>query len=355
MTMERRTTAADCERAIWRTYARTGHLLNVFVLVIDTAYVLATWTTGAHRPCLMGLNLAAIAGMVVAFLIVPEERVASSPNRERFFVLWILTGAVLITTAAWADGGVRSPLAWLLPISVMFTAVAHRPAVVWVSGTFAVVGYLIVTVTSPMTIGVANTLTRFAYLGALTFAAASAARSRWDHHDAQQVLHEELSLLADVDGLTGALNHRAFHERLDDELAGCARRSLPAVLLLIDLDHFKSINDRFGHGAGDEVLRRVGAAISGSVRSGDIVGRVGGEEFAVCLGASTMGEAHRIAERVHAAIATIDEPELVTASIGIGTADAGPMMAPDLLGRADEALYLAKHQGRNRTCWLRVA
>ena len=352
---ERRSTAVERDRAIWRTYARTGHLLNAFVLVIDTAYVLATWGSGSHRALLLGLNIAALVGVVVAYLVVPETTVAASSRRDLIFGVWMLTGAALVTTAAWADGGFTSPLVWLLPISVMFTAVAHRPAMVWLSGCFAMAGYAILVVTSPASAGPAATLTRLAYLAVLTFAAASAARSRWDHHDAQAEAHDVLSRLADIDGLTGVLNHRAFHEQLAVELAACEQRALRATVLLIDLDHFKAINDRYGHGVGDDVLRAVSAAIASAVRDGDIVGRVGGEEFAVCLGATSTPEAHHIAERVRAAVAEISDPEPITASIGIGTSDLEQPLPADLLGRADEALYLAKHQGRNRTCWLRVA
>jgi len=354
------TEALERDRAMWRTYACTGHLLNILVLLIDTAYVAATWTTGAHRPLLLALNLGALIGLAVAYTVVPEATVAASPRRDLIFGIWMFCGVSLVTAAAWLDGGIHSPLAWLLPISVMFTAVAHRPRMVWISGSFAMVGYVALTVAGPTTVapavsGTAAMLTRLGYLGVLTLAAASGARSRWDHHDAQAEMHVELSRLADLDGLTGVLNHRAFHQQLARELAECDRRSLQATLLLIDLDHFKAINDRYGHGVGDDVLRSVTVAIAGAVREGDIIGRVGGEEFAVCLGATSAGEAHRIAERVRVAVARIDEPEPITASIGIGTSDEPHAVAADLFGRADEALYLAKHQGRNRTCWLRVA
>jgi diguanylate cyclase (GGDEF)-like protein len=352
---ERRTSAIERDRAIWRSYARTGHLLNMLVLLIDTAYVVGTWGTGSHRPLLLGLNLGALVGVVVAYLVVPETKVAASARRDLIFGCWVLIGVALVTTAAWADGGVRSPLAWLLPISVMFTAVGHRPSMVWLSGAFAIAGYVTLTAVDPVAAGPAATFTRLGYLAVLTYAAASAARSRWGHHDAQLATHDELTRLADIDGLTGLLNHRAFHQQLAAELAACERLSVRATVLLIDLDHFKAINDRYGHGVGDEVLRSVGAAITSAVRAGDVVGRVGGEEFAVCLGAASPSEAHRTAERVRAAVGEISEPEPITASIGIGTSDVDTPVATDLLARADEALYLAKHQGRNRTCWLRAA
>ena len=353
---ERRAAAVERDRAIWRTYARTGHLLNLLIIVIDTAYVLATWNTGAHRGLLLGLNAAAVVGLIVALLVVPEAKVASSPRRDLIFGCWMFTGATLITLAVWADGGLSSPLAWLLPISVMFTAIAHRPAMVWLSGGFAVIGFVVLTVLEGTgTSGAAAVTARLGYLVVLTFAAASGARSRWDHHDTQAAVYEELSLLADMDGLTGVLNHRAFHERLADRLTGLDDPAVSVTVMIIDLDHFKAINDRYGHGVGDDVLRRVGAAITGAVRSSDDVGRIGGEEFAVYLGATESVDVHRIAEGVRRAVAEIADPEPITASIGIGRSEGGASLAADLLGRADEALYLAKQQGRNRTCWLRVA
>ncbi len=128
-----RTEALERDRAMWRTYARTGHLLNILVLLIDTAYVVATWTTGAHRPLLLALDLGALIGLAVAYTVVPETKVAASPRRDLIFGIWMFSGVCLVTAAAWLDGGIHSPLAWLLPISVMFTAVAHRPRMVWIS------------------------------------------------------------------------------------------------------------------------------------------------------------------------------------------------------------------------------
>src|SRR5690606_14947053 len=135
--------------AFWRTYARTGHLLNLLVLLIDTAYVVATWSTGSHRPFLLGLNLAALVGVVAAYLVVPEAKLAASPRRDLIFGGWMFIAVGLITVAAWADGGARSPLAWLLPLSVMFAAVAHRPALVYLSGSFALAGYTILVIWTP--------------------------------------------------------------------------------------------------------------------------------------------------------------------------------------------------------------
>ncbi len=159
---------------------------------------------------------------------------------------------------------------------------------------------------------------------------------------------------ASIDHLTGLLNRRAF---LNTALNLCARRGerrQPVTMMMLDLDHFKSINDRFGHAIGDEVLRTFAEVARSSMRGSDIIGRLGGEEFAVIV-AEPMELAARIAERLRAAfeeagVAVGGYAIGATVSIGAATcyeplADIGPLLA-----RADAALYRAKHDGRNRLC-----
>ena len=355
---DRREPAAAVARelAFWGRYARTAHLLNLVIVLVDMAYMFGTWRAGSHRQLLLGLNLFGLVGLLAAVALVPERKLAASPHREVIFAAWCVFGSSLIVLGMWADGGVSSPLAWLLPLSVMFTAVVHRPALVVLSGGLAVVGFAgLAAVDGALATYTSATLLQVAYLATLTFAAASGARHRWALHDDQVALHRSLSRLADVDGLTGLLNHRAFHVRLKAEIATFARLELPVTLLLVDLDHFKGINDRFGHSVGDEVLRKVGAAMRASIRDSDIAGRVGGEEFAVFLGPTPASEAHQVAERIRVAVAEIVDPEPVTASIGLSVSDPHQVDAATLVDQADKALYAAKRQGRNRTCWLRVA
>lgn len=160
----------------------------------------------------------------------------------------------------------------------------------------------------------------------------------------------ELAELATTDALTGVRNRRRFHEDLDLLLAQARRLREPLSLVMLDVDHFKSFNDSFGHPAGDEVLRRVGAMLRGSVRGHDLVARYGGEEFAVLLPATGTEEALRVAERLRSAFRSEPWPHRpVTASLGIDTA--GPAefpVADDLIRRADEALYRSKREGRDR-------
>ena len=156
---------------------------------------------------------------------------------------------------------------------------------------------------------------------------------------------------ASTDGLTGLPNKRAVTDTLKRMFAQAAAERSPLALLMLDLDHFKQVNDQRGHAVGDQVLANVGAVMRGSMRSRDFAGRNGGEEFAILLPDTEIGSALSIAERVRAAIAEMSVPgtdAAVTVSIGV----AGyPEHAstPDRLARlADAALYLAKRQGRNR-------
>jgi diguanylate cyclase (GGDEF)-like protein len=162
------------------------------------------------------------------------------------------------------------------------------------------------------------------------------------------------ALLADTartDTLTELRNRRAFDELLEVELERAARTDQPLGLLIADIDHFKAVNDRYGHPAGDEVLRDVAAAIRASVRNIDVAARIGGEEFAVLAPGNDAASAHLLAERIrrHVADKLSAGPVPVTISFGVA---AYPQHGPDatsLTGAADAALYDAKARGRNRT------
>ena len=172
-------------------------------------------------------------------------------------------------------------------------------------------------------------------------------------------LHEHMSAMAVTDPLTGLANHGEFQRALAFE---CERHDRYATLraaghhlsvLLLDIDRFKSVNDRFGHPTGDEVLRSVAAAIQTAVRSFDIVARYGGEEFAVVLPETDHEGAMRVAERAREAVATLPfvfggRPARVTASIGVATAPENGVTPTQLVAGADAALYRSKAAGRDR-------
>ena len=164
----------------------------------------------------------------------------------------------------------------------------------------------------------------------------------------------QLRQLATTDQLTGLLNRREFDRLLVEEVERTRRFERPLALVLIDLDHFKSINDRHGHPAGDTVLRTVATRITETVRSLDRVARIGGEEFAVLLMETSVEEAMAAAQRLievmrGAPMAVSDEVRLpVTISAGVAVAPTHAKESAALIEAADKALYTAKRNGRNR-------
>jgi diguanylate cyclase (GGDEF)-like protein len=162
--------------------------------------------------------------------------------------------------------------------------------------------------------------------------------------------NRRLRWLSDVDPLTGVLNRRAMQRRLRVEFRRAHRGDGLVALLMLDLDHFKQVNDAFGHATGDRVLRRVGRTLRRLARATDSVGRIGGEEFLVVLPATGSTEALRFAERLREAIGR-DDPGIprVTVSIGALTVQRPELRDVEQSVRlADAALYLAKSEGRDR-------
>ncbi|NUP08627.1 MAG: diguanylate cyclase [Polyangiaceae bacterium] len=159
-----------------------------------------------------------------------------------------------------------------------------------------------------------------------------------------------ISELARTDTLTGLPNRRVLDEELLRQLEFSKRRKRALTAVVIDLDHFKSINDNFGHAMGDQVLRAVGACLASRVRKYDVAARYGGEEFALLLPDTLRDDGAAVAERIRASISTIsipDFPRPITASLGVATLLDGEN-GTELFGRADAALYRAKAGGRNR-------
>lgn len=169
-------------------------------------------------------------------------------------------------------------------------------------------------------------------------------------------LEQRILRLASTDYLTGLLNRRAFMEGLNAEVNRIKRNKENLSLIILDIDHFKKVNDQFGHQAGDLVLQEVARCLSRACRPYDYIGRYGGEEFIICLPEANGAESIQVAERIRQAIAgqKILIPELmqyvsVTASFGIAELSYAQEENLDaLINRADSSLYQAKQEGRNR-------
>ncbi|MEM1009768.1 MAG: sensor domain-containing diguanylate cyclase, partial [Myxococcota bacterium] len=165
-----------------------------------------------------------------------------------------------------------------------------------------------------------------------------------------------LEYLAARDGLTGLFNHRTLMERAQTSLKAAHRFKRPLSVIMMDIDHFKKLNDRYGHPTGDQVLHQVAKVLQDSTREIDIAARYGGEEFAVLLEETDAKGALQLADRLRAAIASLhfcaehvdDELFSITVSIGVASFPQHAEQLSTLFKTADEALYLAKHKGRNR-------
>ncbi len=169
----------------------------------------------------------------------------------------------------------------------------------------------------------------------------------------RKVLETELEQMATRDPLTGLLNRREMSRVLDEELQRARRYQRPMAVLWVDFDHFKDVNDTYGHAAGDSVLRSISRLLLGSVRSVDSIGRFGGEEFVIVLPEMDLEEAQETAERLRRKVAEEPQPlgngEAVPLTISVGVAvypDHG-QTASTLCAAADKAMYLAKDRGRN--------
>ncbi|HEX3695917.1 MAG TPA: diguanylate cyclase [Polyangia bacterium] len=173
-------------------------------------------------------------------------------------------------------------------------------------------------------------------------------------------MYQALEEQATTDGLTGLVNHRTFQERFSAMLGRADRHKFPVSLILTDIDHFKKVNDSYGHPTGDEVLRKVAAILNGRARKIDIVARYGGEEFAIVLEGTDKDGARLLAERIRVevgqqAFQSSKGPFKATLSLGVASYPVDAKVKADIIARADQSLYAAKHGGRNRTvCFAEV-
>ena len=275
----------------------------------------------------------------------------------------------LMLTLAWRDPALAGLLLFIL-VSVLTTVALYLPprwllamallvalGITWVA--VALEGRLTLPVDGP----VQQALTVLFLLWTLAktasvHVAGTAMRMQLDASHARLAdALEQVRQLAEVDVLTGLANRRRLMAALETERARCLREGGTFSLAMLDIDHFKRINDSHGHPLGDQVLATVAALLRAGLRAPDLVGRYGGEEFLLLLpGAATAGDAAQTAERLRQLIAGhawegVAAGLQVTVSVGVATSAPGEPV-DRLLERADRGLYQAKHAGRNRVgCW----
>jgi diguanylate cyclase (GGDEF)-like protein len=331
--------------AFWIEHVRLGLGTSATVIVTIAAYLLVT-PDRANRPAMWWI-LAVASTVTVLVALLPWRRLVETPLALRLMIAWSLALVPLIVLLASLDGGDRSPMGLLLLLPLVFAAMAYPVRATVGVGAAMILGQLLIVLAAGDS-RAEDLLVQGTILVLLALMGVLIARNHGRNLAKMEQLAQRLGELAHVDSLTGCLNHRGFRERLDGEVARAQRAQRPVALVHADLDHFKQVNDSFGHPVGDEVLRRVGAALRGIARRSDVVARIGGEEFAILLPDTRLDEAAGVAERVREAVGTLDRPVQVTVSVGVSALPEVADTEQQLISTADRALYAAKRSGRDR-------
>ncbi len=292
-------------------------------------WLVVTW----DRPYREPIAALIAAGVLGAYVVsrLPAERIVRSRYREAFFVTWSVVDVAIICLIAYLDGGITSPAALMLFMTLVFAATSYP------LGSMVVV--VVASVTGVALLGLVGGATEQpfqadpAYVWVfLVSMALSGVLCMWQSRLGERH-RQELAELSRTDPLTGCLNRRGFTERFDAELAEGGE----VALIQLDLNEFKSVNDRHGHAAGDELLRWVGSTLKALLRSSDATGRLGGDEFALLLPGLSAGEARAVADRTQAALA-----ERIGATAGVACHPADGATGDALHRHADAELYRRK-------------
>lgn len=324
----------------------------------------------------LGMGLVIVANVAFTFQIAAGTYVSGGPLDLLWATAHLLAALAVTTlrrreTAEAGAGVVAAPptLRWsLLPYTFLPAAAAllvyarhSATSPFLLDGLTVITGLLIVTVLMRQLLTVMENvrLQRVASenarrLAGLNVALEGAQVALLARNDELATANARLEELATTDALTGLPNHRATVAAIETALTLARERSRPSALLFFDIDHFKVINDTHGHAAGDTVLRELAAVACGALRTGDHVGRWGGEEFVALLRDIAPEEAPAIAERLRAAVAAhrfrVAEGLWLTCSIGLACTPQDGVTRAEVLHRADLAMYLAKQLGRDRVC-----
>ncbi len=307
-----------------------GVWLTFGIGAFGAIYVVLTWS----RPHRVDLSVLFALAVLSSVLIqrLPRQRIVRSRLREPFFLAWSLLDFAMLVIGTFADGGTASPLVLVFFIPVVFSSMSYPLASVVAVGVVSVISYLAVALLS----GGSSWAYQGAFAGAL---ACTAAMSAWQAQNHKRQ-HRALATASRTDPLTGCLNRRGFEERAEAEIRALQRRGRSGAVVVLDIDHFKPVNDTFGHAAGDELLCWFAQTLEGAVRPHDAVGRLGGDEFAVILPELDAAQAHASLARITDALR-----ERAPASYGLALFPDDGGSLEYLCRRADARLY-ASREGR---------
>jgi diguanylate cyclase (GGDEF)-like protein/PAS domain S-box-containing protein len=311
---------ATIAAGIWLTFGIGG---------FGGLYVALTWDRPHRLELALLFALAVVAAALV--LALPRERIVRSRLREPFFLAWSLLDFAMLVVGTLADGGTASPLVLVFFIPVVFSSMSYPLASVAAVGVLSVASYLTLAVTA----GGSSPAYQGAFAGAL---ACTAAMSAWQAHNHKRQ-HRALAFASRTDPLTGCLNRRGFEERAEAEMNAMHRRGRRGAMVVLDIDHFKPVNDTFGHAAGDELLCWFAQTLERAVRPADAVGRLGGDEFAAIFPDIGDAQAAAIVDRLVQALA-----ERAPASLGLAAFPDDGKTLEELTRCADARLYLSRRE-----------
>ncbi|MDT8428716.1 MAG: GGDEF domain-containing protein [Pseudomonadales bacterium] len=302
-------------------------------------------------PLFTYLGVANVAIATGAYLLIRSNHL---PQLHADLVMAL--GFVCILPLLFISGGVNSQFAYLLPCYPITAAVFGGNRLIWTVSAILIAVIAVLVIYAPgIPDFVGDTYIREKTVSrGLWLALGVIAMSYCGHYfqQANDQLTLKLNELATHDHLTGLLNRRGLDIRFSEELERQKRSGEPISLLLLDVDHFKLFNDKFGHSAGDRCLIEVGQKLRETTRSSDLVARFGGEEFLVILVGADDASAAAVAEKLRESITTISLEDIDTSiSVTIGYVSASAATTPDreaLIRRADRALYYGKENGRNQ-------
>jgi diguanylate cyclase (GGDEF)-like protein len=309
---------------------RVGSRMTLAAAGAALAYSAATWSF-PNRTLMVALLVTA-AAWALAPVLAGAERIVRSSRREALLLIWSVGTVALIGALVAADGGADSPLALLFILPLAFAALSYPlPSVVAIGAvdvlTFVGVG---------LSAGI-HSQARLAFFA--TCLAITALLCAWEAVDHDRQRHA-LALVSRADPLTGCLNRRGFEERFEAEIDSATRSGGSIGLVVLDLDHFKAVNDSHGHAAGDELLRWCVERAGEALRPMDTLGRLGGDEFAILVPAADPAQAREVGERVRNAFA-----DRVSVSVGVASFPDNGSDRETLHRHADADLYVAK-EGR---------
>ncbi|MGH9029651.1 MAG: GGDEF domain-containing protein [Acidimicrobiales bacterium] len=331
--------------AFWKRHVDMGVGSFVLGAVALLVYFLRT-PHGAHRGALEVLGITSIACWI--FVFAPVGRWAVTTRwRRSFFRVWSLSTLVVVVVAVALDGGSKSPLGVLLVLPVLFAALVYPPFEVGMMALLSETAFVVIVVSEPGP-GASRSLVTGVMLALAGVISLMASVNRYVQERSTGRLQTRLHELATHDGLTGCLSYRAFREALSAEAARARRYLRPFSVVLADLDSFKSINDTYGHDVGDVIVRGVARAFRTGARAPDVVGRIGGDEFAILLPETSSVRAEQVARRLQQHVRNTSFPVAVTVSYGSATWFGPGDDLEEVIRRADQALYAAKHAGRDR-------